>query len=142
MAFFKHTMFGEKWCIQTNALDSRGGGGCITESGKLNECNVSKHIMPQRLKHRVDGRRREGGRGQESFCFISARCVLFVCLPTADGVLTSAQPGYTNLPEQLALQAITGPHAHAQRWIPVCMEQKTGIHTQEHPLGLQPRPHR
>lgn len=54
VAFFKHAVFGEKWCIQTNALESRGGreweGGaakCIIESGKLNECNVSKHIMAQ-----------------------------------------------------------------------------------------------
>lgn len=56
VAFFKHAVFGEKWCIQTNALESREVGGvlgkwgaakCITESGKLNECNVSKHIMAQ-----------------------------------------------------------------------------------------------
>lgn len=54
VAFFKHAVFGEKWCIQTNALESWGGLGkwggatkCITESGKLNECNVSKHIMAQ-----------------------------------------------------------------------------------------------
>lgn len=77
-----------------------------------------------------------GGRGQESFCFISARCVRFVCPLSADGVLTSAQPGYTNLAERLALQAITGTHAHTQRWIPVCMEQKTATHTPMNTLGL------
>lgn len=50
------------------------------------------------LKQSVDGGRGERG-GQESFCFISARCVCFVCSLSADGVLTSAQPGYTNVPE-------------------------------------------
>lgn len=33
MAFFKHGVFGEKWCIQTNPLESRGvgevGGGWL-----------------------------------------------------------------------------------------------------------------
>lgn len=50
------------------------------------------------LKQSVDGGRGEGG-GQESFCFISPRCVRFVCPLSADGVLTSAEPGYTNAPE-------------------------------------------
>lgn len=50
------------------------------------------------LKQSVDGGRGERG-GQESFCFISARCVCFVCPLSADGVLTSAEPGYTNGPE-------------------------------------------
>lgn len=48
------------------------------------------------LKQSVDGGAASEGGGQESFCFISARCVRFVCPPSADGVLTSAQPGYTN----------------------------------------------
>lgn len=56
------------------------------------------------LKQSVDGGPASEGGGQESFCFISARCVRFVCPPSADGVLTSAQPGYTNSTRVIRLQ--------------------------------------
>lgn len=56
-----------------------GGAKCITASGKLNECNVSKHIMPQQLEQSVDGRRGERGGGSREFLFYFAK-VCALCL--------------------------------------------------------------
>lgn len=82
-------------------MDKRDGGceaKCITESERLRDCDISKHITLEQQWHALTEcwwrAEREGG--QESFCFISVRCVCIVCPTSADWVLTSAHPGYTN----------------------------------------------
>ena len=66
-------------------MDKRDGGRvakCITESGRLRECNISKHIMPERRWHAYTECwwRAERERGSREFLFYFGKvCVL--CLP-------------------------------------------------------------
>lgn len=73
------------------------------ESERLRECSVSKHIMAAAAtavhKQTVDGGRRQRERVKRVSVLFRLRRVCFVCALSADGGLTSAQPGYTNLSE-------------------------------------------
>lgn len=99
-----NVVFRQSWRTQTHYGEERWGEGvrvakCIMASARLSECNISKHITSERWWQAQTVLMER--RGQEGFCFISWRCVRFVRSSSADWVLTSAQPGYTNSPERL-----------------------------------------